>query len=227
VLANGSEIIDLKTGRVLARRTLAAETARDVVTRVAGRDSVLGIIVHFERANVADRPAAGDLAEFASRASLRLAPSTTASIEPGDTTGRGPILKLLVVLAKPDTMRADCPCLPVTSTLADRVRDEIARDRADARVVASGPQTVEVVPITKGEAVLTALRSVGIRPSDVIAFGDSGNDLEMLQSVGFGVAMGNCRSGACEAAIARIGAHDTDAIADLVRHVALVDGHIR
>jgi len=36
--------------------------------------------------------------------------------------------------------------------------------------------------------------------------------------------MGNCRAGACEAALLRAGGNDTDAIADVIRKVVLAPG---
>lgn len=52
---------------------------------------------------------------------------------------------------------------------------------------------VEVTPkgINKGHGVEKLSRHLGIQPSEVIAFGDSENDFEMLKMVGCGIAMGN------------------------------------
>lgn len=43
----------------------------------------------------------------------------------------------------------------------------------------------------KGKAMLLAAESYGIAPDKVCAFGDSGNDIEMIQMAGLGIAMGN------------------------------------
>ncbi|MGL5152424.1 MAG: Cof-type HAD-IIB family hydrolase [Cetobacterium sp.] len=45
--------------------------------------------------------------------------------------------------------------------------------------------------VNKGATLKNVLRKKGIEMSECIAFGDAHNDLEMLQSVGIGVAMGN------------------------------------
>ncbi len=45
--------------------------------------------------------------------------------------------------------------------------------------------------ISKGASLVRALSMRGISADDVIAFGDAGNDIPMLQAAGFGVAMGN------------------------------------
>ncbi len=52
---------------------------------------------------------------------------------------------------------------------------------------------VDVIPkgITKLEAVLKAADYLNISKENIIAFGDSHNDIEMLEGVGVGIAMGN------------------------------------
>lgn len=56
-----------------------------------------------------------------------------------------------------------------------------------------GPHSGELLQpgVNKGTAVLWLLDRLGLDPSDALAFGDSANDLEMLQVVGTGIAMGN------------------------------------
>ncbi|UOO81266.1 Cof-type HAD-IIB family hydrolase [Uruburuella testudinis] len=44
---------------------------------------------------------------------------------------------------------------------------------------------------SKARGISTAVAKLGIDMKDVMAFGDGLNDIEMMQSVGFGVAMGN------------------------------------
>ncbi len=43
----------------------------------------------------------------------------------------------------------------------------------------------------KGEAMIDVAASYGIAPEKICAFGDSGNDIEMLKMAGLGIAMGN------------------------------------
>lgn len=44
---------------------------------------------------------------------------------------------------------------------------------------------------SKARGIRTAIEKLGIDMKDVMAFGDGLNDIEMMQAVGFGVAMGN------------------------------------
>ncbi|MFD6511045.1 Cof-type HAD-IIB family hydrolase [Bacillus sp. NPDC060175] len=44
---------------------------------------------------------------------------------------------------------------------------------------------------SKGMAVLNVADQLNIQPSEIVSFGDSYNDFEMIQHTGFGIAMGN------------------------------------
>lgn len=99
---------------------------------------------------------------------------------------------------------------------AAAVRDELAKRLGrSAHVIRSGPSTIEIVPpgVNKAAAIRRALAMVREHPARIVAFGDSGNDVEMLREFSLGIAMGNCLDEACRAAMARIGDHDSDAIA--------------
>lgn len=47
----------------------------------------------------------------------------------------------------------------------------------------------------KGNALIRLAQKLGIPESEIMACGDSGNDIEMIRKVGFGVAMGNADEG--------------------------------
>ena len=61
---------------------------------------------------------------------------------------------------------------------------------------------VESVPLgfSKGSGIRKVCELFGIPISDTIAFGDSVNDLDMLETAGIGVAMGNGTDAAKQAA---------------------------
>lgn len=71
--------------------------------------------------------------------------------------------------------------------------DILLKDVRGAKVTAWSDYAVDIIPAngSKAVAVEKTLAYYGIHPSQAIAFGDSGNDIEMLQTVGCGVAMGN------------------------------------
>ena len=57
----------------------------------------------------------------------------------------------------------------------------------------SWDRAVDVIPKTggKGRAIREILSHFQLDPSQALAFGDGQNDMEVLQTVGTGVAMGN------------------------------------
>lgn len=72
------------------------------------------------------------------------------------------------------------------------VLDAVAR-RPELVGVSSIPMNVEVTSAmaTKGTALLWLCEHLGVSPADTVAFGDSGNDVSMLEVAGDGVAMAN------------------------------------
>ena len=75
----------------------------------------------------------------------------------------------------------------------DRERVLAAVDELGLRAVSSGRHNLEITArdTTKGSAVRWLCAHLGIDTADAVAFGDSGNDLAMLEAVGDGVAMAN------------------------------------
>lgn len=63
------------------------------------------------------------------------------------------------------------------------------------KVAVSWDRAVDVIPASsgKGTAIARVLAHFGLDASQAMAFGDSLNDLEMLRTVGVGVAMGNAK----------------------------------
>ncbi|WP_018607751.1 pyridoxal phosphatase [Uliginosibacterium gangwonense] len=66
---------------------------------------------------------------------------------------------------------------------------------------------------SKGRLLVEWLRSEGIAPEQTIAFGDSPNDISMLQAVGLGIAMGHSNEAVRTAAKLVAGSNDSAAIA--------------
>ncbi|MCH5252283.1 MAG: HAD family phosphatase [Lachnospiraceae bacterium] len=83
----------------------------------------------------------------------------------------------------------------------DRVQ-EIIRDFPEFIAVSGGMNNIEVTDKTasKGIGILKLGEILGIKKEEILAFGDSGNDVAMLQMAGFGVAMENAEPEAKAAA---------------------------
>lgn len=59
--------------------------------------------------------------------------------------------------------------------------------------VRTGPRLIEISPkgITKGQTLKRLMEAAGIRPEEVMAFGDGENDVDMFRTVKYGIAVGN------------------------------------
>lgn len=73
--------------------------------------------------------------------------------------------------------------------------------------------------VNKGEALLKLFQIEGIDKDKVIAFGDAWNDLEMLQIVGHGVAMGNAEEELKKLVGRSCGTNDEDGIAEYLEKI--------
>lgn len=86
--------------------------------------------------------------------------------------------------------------------LADGLARLIAEAPADVAVVSPGNDFLDInrVDVNKGEALAWLGAQLGIATADMVAFGDGQNDIEMLQTVGLGVAMANAMDAVHEVA---------------------------
>lgn len=84
--------------------------------------------------------------------------------------------------------------------------------------------SVDIVPRggSKAETILALAKKVGIEQKNVIAFGDGNNDIEMLRTAGFGVAMGNASANVQAAADIVTDTNDHDGIWNALVELELV-----
>ena len=84
----------------------------------------------------------------------------------------------------------------------DAVWQAVAQQFPDVEITTSIEKHLELnAPgVNKGTGLMMLARRLGLRPDQVMACGDSGNDLEMIRRAGLGVAMGNSTRPVLEAA---------------------------
>jgi len=75
----------------------------------------------------------------------------------------------------------------------DRIRDEIERRGLGLSSVLSGPEYLEVTAqgVSKGRALRSVAKFLGVSMDQVLVIGDAPNDISMLTEAGLAVAMGN------------------------------------
>ena len=71
--------------------------------------------------------------------------------------------------------------------------DAILENVKHAKIATWWDKAVDIIPANggKGIGIAAMLKYYGFDKSEALAFGDGNNDIEMLQAVGTGVAMGN------------------------------------
>ncbi len=83
-----------------------------------------------------------------------------------------------------------------SSPLMEELRNELAQKCPGIQITRSSPGIVEVMPehVGKGHTLIQVATDLGISPAEIMAVGDEENDLDMLERVGFPVAMANSSS---------------------------------
>ena len=147
------------------------------------------------------------------QAPWRVSAAVRAAAVPRGADARTAVSKLLVLCSSPEAV----------APLRVRLEEALRKTREPARVVQALDWTLEILPAgtSKGAAVRTMLRSLGVRPASVMAVGDGENDLEMLRLVGYPVAMGNAVASVKKVARHVVSSNAADGVAEAIRTVAL------
>ncbi|KAI5068300.1 hypothetical protein GOP47_0016645 [Adiantum capillus-veneris] len=92
-----------------------------------------------------------------------------------------------------------------------------------ARVVQAQDDMLEIIPVgsSKGKGVQILLDDLGVDPDEVMAIGDGENDIEMLELVGWGVAMGNAVSPTLAVANAKVASNNEDGVVEALERFVL------
>lgn len=106
----------------------------------------------------------------------------------------------------------------------DRLWGELDRKFGhDVYITKSKPHYLEFTHPqgTKGHGINALAQALGIRKEEIIAFGDSFNDLELLRAAGFAVAMGNARPELKKEADYVTGTNNEDGVAEAIEKFVL------
>ena len=122
---------------------------------------------------------------------------------------------------------------PATSVAGDRMRVQFIVESSDAAAVVTavgpGPSvsiasspvmpgaafvSVAAAGVTKGTAITELAGLVGVELSDVMMVGDGPNDIEAMEAVGHGVAMGNADPACTAVARHRVAPVDDDGVVE-------------
>ena len=91
-------------------------------------------------------------------------------------------------------------------------------------IVRTDPRLIEIAPkgITKGRTLKELMEREGIKPEEVIAFGDGENDVDMFHSVAYGIAMENAADYVKDHAFAVTGSNNEDGIAQALEKYGII-----
>lgn len=116
------------------------------------------------------------------------------------------------------------PIYQVVMVVTQEETDQLVAKFPQLTITRSSPYSADL--IAKGMSKLQGIKQVGqhfgFDAHEVMAFGDSDNDLEMLSGVGIGVAMGNASDEAKELATYITTSNNQDGIAKALAHYGLI-----
>lgn len=194
VCSNGALIVDLGAGNVIAHEAVEASVASEVITAL--RRGAPGVSFALER-----------LTFFAEERGFY---TEIRRHFPGYPFEPEVVDDVLALCAEPCTA-----LLALHPHLEPAALAEVAAAAPGVSVTFSGGPFVEIAALraTKGAALASLARSLGIDSNQVLAFGDMPNDLSMLAWAGRSVAMGNGHPTVLSVATEVTASNDDDGVA--------------
>lgn len=116
------------------------------------------------------------------------------------------------------------PTYQLNAYIPPEAEAEFLRHLPGAKAARWCPWFTDIIPADGGKpvGVRVMCEHFGIDPAETMAFGDGGNDADMLRCAGIGVAMGNGDDAVKSAADYITGGIDEDGLADALRHFGLL-----
>ncbi len=204
---HGAMIQQVLSGEILFRRVIPSALAAEIVEDVAKR----GI---YGQVYLKDRVVASQLNEW----SREYAKIASVHIEERD----------LSVLLSQEPEGVEKILLIGEEAVLDQLALYLKQGYGKkVHITKSKPRFLEITEcsVNKGVALAALAKQFGIVQEEVMAIGDSFNDLEMIQYAGMGVAMGNARLEIKELADIVTASNEEDGVAEAIeRYVLGMDG---
>ncbi len=213
VLANGSAVLTENGNQVITQSTLTKNTLELLLANQNALDGLQGIFLRYLNHTISDRATPqvktyATTAKFTINETCRIEECVLKQME--NNSNLAP-LKVELLVAPEEFAR-----------VVDKLKNVLGKQ---ATVVLTNPSAavVEIVPvgINKQVAIEKVVSQKGFTLNDVVYFGDSQNDAEILGAVSLGIAMQNCHPDSCQAATFVTGNNDTDAIANVIKRLII------
>ncbi|SHS47367.1 cof family hydrolase [Mycobacteroides abscessus subsp. abscessus] len=198
---NGSKIINAKTNEEMFNSSISSEMAHRLYD-LSRREGV-AILSYKDESIVIEEPNEyADIESTITGLPMQIVDQFKATITE-------PVVKAMM-LAHPDVL------VDVEQTLVKEVGEEVS-------VFRSKPFFLEftALNVTKGTSLHQLTQKLGINAEEVIAIGDSYNDITMIEFAGLGVAMGNAPDAIKEIANHVTDTNNNDGVAQVVEDFIL------
>jgi len=191
-------------GKVLAKRTLSPDIARQVVTYAEDRGFIM---VAYSGMKIMTRVVTQEVRDATERYHEPV-PEAVGALQ--NLMGDLPIHKLMAV---GDPRQITALRWQLGAQLGKTVR----------LMQAGLANMLEILPAggSKGAALRQLMQEMKIKPDEVMAIGDAENDVEMIEFAGIGVAMANGTPHIIEAADFVTGSNDEDGVAQALERYVL------
>ncbi|HWQ42046.1 MAG TPA: Cof-type HAD-IIB family hydrolase [Desulfosporosinus sp.] len=200
---HGAMIQQVLSGEIIFRRVIPSALAVEIVQYVSG----LGV---YAQVYLKDRVIAQDLREWSEEyeriASVRIEIADLPTLLSQEPEG----VEKIILMAKESDL----------DQFAPRLRQLYGEK---VHLAKSKPCFLEMTDcqVNKGVALAALAERYGIARGDVMAIGDSFNDLEMIKYAGIGVAMGNARAEIKEQADVITASNEEDGVAEAIERYVL------
>ncbi|MGN0293547.1 MAG: Cof-type HAD-IIB family hydrolase [Lachnospiraceae bacterium] len=208
VMANGSVVQDIQTGKVITEHLVKTEDALAFYDYAVSRDLMLDFFYQGKR----------------------IVPSEWDDRINRMEASEGTKRLLLSDCVRVKDQRGYLSGLPGIEKISIRFPNEAEKNRCYRIIEKTFPQfqicssletniEANCRNVTKAAGIEDLVSYLGIGMESVMAFGDNGNDYEMILSAGIGVAMGNAEESVKKAADRVTGNNTEDGVAQMVREV--------
>lgn len=215
VTANGAAVYDLQTGEAVYSRCIPNEKARQVQRILADYDFY---IEYYQNGSAITQMGYPEMA----RTHFAFPPSKWHFVDAKRYRLVESFDRLMEEGVAPEKIN-----LPFLSPEARAEIWQRLDDLGGLRVTSSIPDNLEINAgdADKGSAVLAVAARLGLARENVLALGDNGNDVTMLQAAGVSVAMGDGSQEAIAAAgYVTTAPHHQDGVAEAINRFVLSSG---
>lgn len=200
---NGAMIQEAISRKILYRKVIPVELAREVISYLLGE----GAHLHMYREDQVFVQKMNDWSEaYGQKTRVTVEEADLLEILEQEKEG----VEKIIAFVQPEEMES------WREKLQEKFPDML-------HFTSSKPYFLEMnhPEVNKGNTLLTFAKGLGIKQEEVLAIGDSLNDIEMIRCAGFGVAMDNARQEVKDAANAVTASNEEDGVAKAIEEYVL------